>query len=185
MNSTWYSPEDSFTLAKQFWQHTGLGLSSRFAEYCLSLLPDEPSSPTTPLSPSFPRPSKGGNRHYSNKSLSNGSATLNSVIPTQIPPASTETLTKGHNIYPEERYGRNLSISSASAAKRVVRRRIAGVLVKDTVATDLPAQDVDKELEIGPSTRGVESVSEDDVYYNPIKYYSCLVFKDYIIVILR
>ena len=87
-------PEDSFPLAKQFWQHTGLGLSSWFAEYCLSLLPDEPSSPTMPLSPSFLRPSKGGNRHYSNKSLSNGSATLNLVIPTQIPPAFTETLTK-------------------------------------------------------------------------------------------
>ena len=160
-------PEDNFPLAKQFWQLTGLGLSSRFAEYCLSLLPDEPGSPTTPLSPSFPRPSKGGNRHYSNKSLSNGRATLNPVVPAQIPPASTEILTKDHNIYLEERYGRNLSISSASAAKRAMRRRIAGVLVKDTVATDLPAQDVDNELEIGPSTRGVESVSEDDVYLYP------------------
>ena len=36
-----------------------------------------------------------------------------------------------------------------------MRRWIAGVLVKDTVATDLPAQDVDKELGIGPSSRGV------------------------------
>ena len=65
------------------------------------------------------------------------------------------TLTKDHNIYLEERYGRNLSISSASATKRAMRRWIADVLVKDTVATDLPAQDVDKELGIGPSSRGV------------------------------
>lgn len=161
-------PEDTFSIAKQFWQHTGLGICSRFADYCLSMLPDEPSSPIAPSSPGLARPSKGGNRHYSNKSLSNGTGTNKSpVIPTQVPSAvaAAEALTKDHSVYLEERYGRNLSLSSASSAKRVLRRRIAGVLIKDTATPDLPIQE--EEMEIGPSTRGVSTLSEDDVYLYP------------------
>lgn len=139
------------------------------------MLPDEPSSPVTPTfaSPGLVRPSKGGNRHYSNKSISKSNGTSKSpVIPSQIPAvaAAAETLTKDHSVYLEERYGRNLALGSASAAKRAMRRRIAGVLLKDTPTSnsDLPAQDADEEgVEIGPSTRGVESVSEDDVYLYP------------------
>ena len=33
-----FFPENHFSLAKQFWQHTGLGISSRLAERCLSVL---------------------------------------------------------------------------------------------------------------------------------------------------
>lgn len=132
------------------------------------MLPDEPSSPIAPSSPGLARPSKGGNRHYSNRSLSNGTGTNKSpVIPTQVPSAvaAAEALTKDHSVYLEERYGRNLSLSSASSAKRVLRRRIAGVLIKDTATPDLPIQE--EEMEIGPSTRGVSTLSEDDVYLYP------------------
>ena len=31
-------PADAYPTAKQFWQHTGLGISSRRAEHCLALL---------------------------------------------------------------------------------------------------------------------------------------------------
>ena len=48
-----------------------------------------------------------------------------------------------------------------------MRRRIAGVLVKDIATIDLLVQDTDEVTEVGPSIRGVKSVSEDDVYLYP------------------
>ena len=39
-------PADAFPLAKQFWQHTGLCISSRRAERCLSHLGEDPADPS-------------------------------------------------------------------------------------------------------------------------------------------
>lgn len=160
-------PPDIFPIAKQFWQHTGLGVSSRFAEHCLSLLPtgDRQSPPTSPtLSRS---PFRISNKHYSVKQpaawIPSGAASK--LSSTDIP---SDTLSKDQSTYLEERYGRNLPLSAAAFAKRALRRRIAGVLVRDNVQ-DGPqgpcagAQDV----EIGPSSRGVQDVSEDDVFLHP------------------
>lgn len=147
-------PPTAFPLAKQFWQHTGLGISSRLAEKSLITLPDE-SKPTIP-SASRP-PSKPSNRHYSAK-------------PCRSPPVSptinaTEGLNGDHSAYLEERYGRNLPIESAAAGKRAMRRRIAGVLVRDSPSDW--SQAGKKDTELGPSTRGVSEVTEDDVYLYP------------------
>ena len=38
-------PSDAFPLASKFWQHTGLGISSRLAERCLNLIPP-PKAPS-------------------------------------------------------------------------------------------------------------------------------------------
>lgn len=166
-------PADIFPIAKQFWQHSGLGVSSRFAEHCLSLLPAQdrqnPYSPTSlPNSPPLPRsPFRGSNKYYSVKQpaawIPSGSVSKppSTVIPSDV-------LSKDQSTYLEERYGRNLPLSAAAFAKRALRRRIAGVLVRDNVQ-DGPqgpcagAQDV----EIGPSSRGVQDVSEDDVFLYP------------------
>jgi cystathionine gamma-synthase len=81
---------------------------------------------------------------------------------------SQDILSKDQSIYLEERYGRNLPLSAGSYAKRAMRRRIAGVLVRDNWE-DCPngpcagAHDV----EVGPSHRGVKDVTEDDVYLLP------------------
>ena len=159
-------PADIFPIAKQFWQHSGLGISSRFAEHCLSLLPGQEkqnlqSSTSPPGSPTLTRvPFRASNKHYSVKQ------------PTVSQPSSTVTpsdvLSKDQSTYLEERYGRNLPLSAAEFAKRALRRRIAGVLIRDNVQ-DGPqgpcagAQDI----EIGPSSRGVQDVSEDDVFLFP------------------
>ncbi|KAG6830377.1 hypothetical protein H0H92_001014 [Tricholoma furcatifolium] len=159
-------PSDSFPVAKQFWQHTGMGISSRLAERCLSMLPDDvthakPSS-SPPIAPRFP--GKAFNKHYSVKSLSR---------PTSPPLAKPidfreETLETDHSVYLEERYGRNLPISFAADAKRALRRRLAGVLIHDT-QDDLRAAPAagEKDLVVGPSSRGVANVTEDDVYLYP------------------
>ena len=154
-------PSDAFPVAKQFWQHTGLGISSRLAEHCLAMLPDEtrPTSPTLPSPPAFAKRS-GSNRHYAKQSSLVSS-------PSSTPPAEaiSEDLSADHVTYLEERYGRNLPVDSAASAKRAMRRRIAGVLVHDT--PNVWSQAGDQATEVGPSTRGVREVSEDDVYLYP------------------
>ncbi|KAH7909622.1 pyridoxal phosphate-dependent transferase [Hygrophoropsis aurantiaca] len=167
-------PSDLFPVAKQFWQHTGMGISSRLADHCLSLLPDEHSPSHTPLpsSPISPKPTfRTPNKHYSVKhspktpSLGE-SRTPAFILQAQLNPS--EPLSKDQDTYLEERYGRNLPLSAGTYAKRALRRRIAGVLVRDN-ADDGPggpsagAQDA----QTGPSSRGVQDVTEDDVYLYP------------------
>ncbi|TBU43878.1 PLP-dependent transferase [Dichomitus squalens] len=164
-------PKDAFPLAKQFWQHTGLCVSSRLAERCLAMLKEDVTSPASPKSPTTPSsraPVKPGNRHYAAKGFTNKSppttpsATQTRFTSTDIPEPSAELLNKDHITYLEERYGRNMPLSSAAAAKRALRRRIAGVLVRDTPSDWSTAGG--QEAQLGPSTRGVEGVTEDDVF---------------------
>jgi cystathionine gamma-synthase len=157
-------PSETSLLAKQFWQHTGLGISSRLADHCLSLLPADP--PTSPVlsSPTSPRavPFKALNKHYSVKRTPQ-SPPLGSALPSS--PNPQDVLSTDQSTYLEERYGRNLPVTAGPYAKRALRRRISDVLVRDSLE-DSPqgpragAQDV----EVGPSRRGVKNVTEDDVY---------------------
>ena len=79
-----------------------------------------------------------------------------------------EGLEPDQNFYVEERYGRNLPVSYAASAKRAIRRRIAGVLIRDS-GSDCQGEPCagNKNLELGPSSRGIAEVSEDDVYLFP------------------
>ncbi|KAL7277119.1 hypothetical protein ACG7TL_008964 [Trametes sanguinea] len=162
-------PGDQFPLAKQFWQHTGLGISSRLAERCLSLLQQQSGGLDSPPPTNGRPPVKPGNRHYSAKSMGKSPPSSPSTIHARyggsIAEQSAEMLSKDHLNYLEERYGRNMPLESAGAAKRAMRRRIAGVLVRDTPNDWSTAGD--KGVALGPSTRGVEGVTEDDVFLYP------------------
>lgn len=155
-----FFPPQFWPLAKQFWQHTGLGISSRYADKCLGyIITDGSQCPRPELS----RPlSKPGNKHYAKKSISNTATS---------PPSSlkdTEDFEDAHSTYLEERYGRNLPVDAAAVAKRTLRRRIAGVLIRDPHDSLLPTSPIRECPEkVGPSSRGVESVSEDDVWLFP------------------
>ncbi|KAH7886868.1 pyridoxal phosphate-dependent transferase [Phlebopus sp. FC_14] len=167
-------PPEIYPIARQFWQHTGLGISSRLAEHCLLLLPNhdsqQPQSTSSPpQSPILPRPSfKALNKHYSVKHVARSPSFGESRSLVTPSSSQSESLTKDQNTYLEERYGRNLPLSAGSYAKRALRRRIAGVLVGDNL-DDGPqgpcagAQD----MEIGPSSRGIQDVAEDDVFLYP------------------
>lgn len=152
-------PEGIFPLAKQFWQHSGTGISSRLAERCLSLVQEDTSPPQTPTS-RFP----SKNKHYAARS-SKSSTDYGSIT---SPKKTSENLGQDETVYVEERYGRNLPVASASAAKRALKRRIAGVLVRDN-SSDCPGGPCAgvPEAAVGPSTRGVADVSEEDVYLFP------------------
>jgi len=142
-------PADKVQYARPFWQHTGLGISSRYAEHCLSLLPEEAvaASPTIYAKPKF------AHRYYSVKGKRQS-----------LPPAPNDTLGDDHSTYLEERYGRNLPQDAAAFAKRALRRRIAGVLLRDEAADWGIVGSPNSELR--PSTRG-PGVTEDDVYLYP------------------
>ena len=153
-------PADSYSIAKEFWQHTGQGISSRLAEKCLSLWPDDGQlvQRSSPVSSRFP--SRGHNRHYSAVKIPSS--------PTSVPSSPViEDLSKDHSVYLEERYGRNLPIAAAAFAKRILRSRVAGVLKENSSGCQSDPYTEQKDLPVGPSTRGVAEVAVDDVYLYP------------------
>jgi cystathionine gamma-synthase len=140
-------PSNYFHIAKQFWQHAGTGISSRLAEQCLSFL-SPPSSPTTKF------PSK--NKHYT---VSPGSSTIYSKE------SSEEKLGRDEGLYVEERYGRNLCLSSAVSAKRALRRRIAGVFDSHNPSVCPGIEQFTDKVSLGLSR--LTKVTEDNVYLFP------------------
>ncbi|CAK5269760.1 unnamed protein product, partial [Mycena citricolor] len=150
-------PEQAFGFAKQFWQHTGLGISSRLAEHCLSLLPVETTFVPNGLQHT---PRRAYNKHYSAKAKPSS--------PTESVGRNIDDLSLDHSMYVEERYGRNLPLSAAATAKRALRMRIAGVLVRDAPLESSDALDNgDKNADVAAVGRGVDGLSEDDVFLYP------------------
>ncbi|KDQ32018.1 hypothetical protein PLEOSDRAFT_1074412 [Pleurotus ostreatus PC15] len=142
-------PTNAYPIAKQFWQHAGLGISSRLAEFCLSGLAESSTPPKSPEATArFPL--KPSNRHYSVK-----------------PPAKEELaadkLDSDHSTYLEERYGRNLPREHGMNAKRALRRRIAGVLANDSPECSRAGE---QDVATTVSSRGAD-VTEGDVYLLP------------------
>ena len=137
-----------FKVAKQFWQHSGDGVSSRRAEFCQQELEDgllvEKGLPEEVLG----RPAKGPKR-YSRVPTDKGSKPLSPAIP-DGPDASR---------FVEERFGRNLGVEFVVNAKLAVRRRIAGTLRSNVVLSDAIALSREGGRE--------EGFTEDDVYLYP------------------
>jgi cystathionine gamma-synthase len=153
-------PSDCYPIAREFWQHTGQGISSRLADKCLSLWPHD-SSTIQPSPGSSRFPSRGHHRHYS--------VPCKPCSPTSDSPSSPiiDNLSKDHSVYLEERYGRNLPLAAATFAKRVLRSRVAGVLKEKSSNCQSEPCTEQKDLLTGPSTRGVAEVAVDDVYLYP------------------
>jgi cystathionine gamma-synthase len=143
-------PADAFPIAKEFWQHTGQGVSSRYAEKCLSLLPEEAKKIPQPAAQRVVNKRYGAKKSPTTANFGKG-------------PTSQED--DVNTTYLEERYGRNLPVAEAAFAKRALKRRIAGVLLCDV--PDCQGQAGQEDLAVGPSTRGVKDVSDGDVYLYP------------------
>lgn len=157
-------PKEFASVAKQVWQHSGNGISSRRGEFCLRALEDgflveKKSAASESLSQ---RPCKGPRRYQGKGSLSGISRGSSASTPT---PAESPSATNGaedgrdYAQFIEERFGRNLSTALAEQAKVAVRRRIAGVLTADA---ELP-----EALEAASAEGRVSGISEDDVYLYP------------------
>lgn len=159
-------PLDTKDLAKAFWQHTGYGISSRMAEYCLLQLEsvarlDDSHDPNV-SSNTWTKPLKRNpykNRHYA-KDITFGKVTPPSAPATPTLP-ETEDLTQDQMLYLEERYGRNLDISFAGRARIALRRRIAGTLRENVSINEALLS------EPGNTVRSQKGLDESDVYLCP------------------
>ena len=155
-------PKNLWPVAKQFWQHTGEGISSRRAEYCQRAFDDGflvlSSSP-----PSTPRVAKGPKRY---QRLSVDNTSLNGNGSNGVKEDHT---TKSHDLpdsaqFVEERFGRNLDVTLARQAKLAIRKRIAGSLTSDADLPDSLSALIDERK---VRNRDVPGFSVDDVYIYP------------------
>lgn len=147
-----FSPK-AFSYAKQYWQHSGDGVSSRRAEFCHSLLSQGLLVPDDSHRRS-PKPSarqKHGPRRYQRK-ISTDDTNTDWSVKEPLPDAEESAR------FLEERFGRNLDISLAERAKAAIRRRIAGTLTHHVDLAKHPLPEAE------PSTRGI---GEDDIYLFP------------------
>src|SRR5258706_956820 len=185
-------PSNSFHIAKQFWQHTGLGISSRYAAHCIELLANEgrKTIPTQAIAPKIPSPTVDTFSVISGKSPRTRHYRANSgKAPTFVSkgtPGEDQGNGETAETYLEERYARNLPISAVAEAKRALRTRIASVLVRNDklcsgvqngtlqFSGDISSVDGGSLLPsaAGKSsnegvTRGLSGVTESDVYLFP------------------
>ncbi|KKA29290.1 hypothetical protein TD95_002520 [Thielaviopsis punctulata] len=162
-------------LAKQYWQHSGDGVSSRRAEFSYDLLTaglfklaspkSAPSSPTAPVSaappaaPSSPAPiSCRGPRRYQKR-------TDSSAPKSPSPPADEVDQAVESFHFLEERFGRNLDLSLVSRARSAIRRRIAGAVACESTSVEPPA--AAEPAPVHNNTRGIKNLHENDVYLYP------------------
>ncbi|KAG6001364.1 hypothetical protein E4U21_004414 [Claviceps maximensis] len=153
-------PEHAYLLARQYWQHTGDGVSSRRAEFCHSLLKDgllilESGVETIHDIPT--RATKGPRRYQRaglDEQCTDGTKTTLQVLAnTEEPQESSRFL--------EERFGRNLDLILLERAKSAIRRRIAGSLVQDlNLETHVSTI-------VASNSRGLQDLCESDVYLFP------------------
>ncbi|KAL1851777.1 Cystathionine gamma-synthase [Paecilomyces lecythidis] len=150
-------PKQYASVAKQVWQHSGNGISSRRSEFLLTALQDgylvEEHSPNAPEKP---RRLHKGPRRYQTKDSFDATSTKEPGSP---PPTNGVREGREYAQFIEERFGRNLNLSLADRAKLAVRRRIAGSLTADV--------DLSEALEKSPSDGRVAGLSEDDVFLYP------------------
>ncbi|KAI1751134.1 pyridoxal phosphate-dependent transferase [Xylaria castorea] len=159
-------PQDIFPIAKQYWQHSGDGVSSRRAEFCHGLFRDgllvlDDRSPS-PRSSQQQKLRRGPKRYQRAASIdetdgTNGHGTNGKPSP---PPEELADSIESSRFL-EERYGRNLDVSLVENAKSAIRRRIAGVLTTDLdlASKSLPVME--------SNARGVSNLQEHDIYLTP------------------
>ncbi|ROT37924.1 cystathionine gamma-synthase [Sodiomyces alkalinus F11] len=155
---------ESYPVGKQYWQHSGDGVSSRRAEFCRSLVQEGllclwTSTLTSSQSPKNPC---RGPRRYQRASVD--------ILPSPAGNGNSRSLgTDGQSAnealesmrFLEERFGRNLDISLVERAKSAIRRRIVGTMAVDIEAT------VDSLPPLTSNARGFANLQESDVYLFP------------------
>lgn len=161
-------PKDLFPVAKQYWQHSGDGVSSRRAEFCHGLFQEgllvEYNS-LQPISIGLQKACRGP-RRYQRASIDKTSSKMqrDGPGPTGVDhqPASHPPQEARESVqFLEERFGRNLDVSFVENAKSAIRRRITGSLTGEIDLSTKPSSKMSSNM------RGVVELSEDDVYLYP------------------
>ena len=148
-------PQEHFSIAKQFWQHTGEGISSRRAEFCHTLF-REGFLVDAESASDLERSCKGP-RRYRKVSTAEKTNEHDNVTTQNV--AAWETL--DHDRYLEERFGRNLEMTFATRAKSQIKSRIAGCLARVNQAKSCTTSTN------GDTADSSITVSESDIYLYP------------------
>ena len=177
-----FYPTVEYPVAKQVWQHTGQGVSSRRAEFCLQALRQGVLTEAAAHSPQASHQdifskSKGPKR-YQRGTSNNTNSLPDDHHETQTNGVNATTTVNGTNgetldyaQFIEERFGRNLNAELASKAKLAIRRRIAGCLIDnadldEALHSSESAQQKTEQEQKVPEAQ-YRNVSEDDVYLFP------------------
>ena len=154
-------PQEVQPLAKQYWQHTGDGTSSRRAEFChglfkSGLLTSSQGSPKVAngFASGAARPSRGPKRYQRTGSIDGITAPSSKAPAVQAPEESQES-----SRFLEERFGRNLDLGLVDKAASAIRRRITSTLSGEMDLLDGPLPSFE-----ASNTRGVQSLQESDVF---------------------
>ncbi|KAI5961258.1 STR2 [Candida pseudojiufengensis] len=134
-----FFPHNLFPLAKNYWQHSGEGISSRMGEYVLKEL-FEKDKDVIGLRGNLKQELQAQKIQLKSPSITASRASGTGV---------NEDVEKEFNTFIEQKYGRVLDFKFAKEAKRALRRRISG------------------EIEQGCNHSGSRLVDESDVYLFP------------------
>ena len=153
-------PKNTFSVAKQYWQHTGDGISSRRAEFCHNLfrqgaLVDEAIRDGVSKSPTTSK----GPRRYQRGSVDTIPHVSKNTQESPVNAMDSEIQETAQFL--EERFGRNLDISFIEPAKSAIRKRIAGSLTGDEDQAKMPSPRSSENM------RGVTGLDENDVLLYP------------------
>ncbi len=150
-------PKALFPIAKQYWQHSGDGVSSRRAEFCHGLFQEGLLVEATPLRPTSNGFHKGP-RRYQKDPIDIASSNHGSGEESPHHPINGAAENHESSQFLEERFGRNLDVSFVDEAKSAIKRRIAGSLIEETDSSATPH----------PTTPSkMRGVAEEDVYLYP------------------
>uniref|UniRef100_A0A0L0P577 cystathionine gamma-synthase n=1 Tax=Candidozyma auris TaxID=498019 RepID=A0A0L0P577_CANAR len=137
-----------FPLAKQYWQHSGEGISSRMAEYVLRELFQNEEKDQARLR-------SRNKQELQAQSIQKKSPSITASIRSNSR-GQNEEADKEFNTFIEQKYGRVLDLKFAKEAKLALRRRICGKADKSH----------NQEEEMDKARRG-KFLSETDVYLYP------------------
>ncbi|KAJ2902289.1 Cystathionine gamma-synthase [Zalerion maritima] len=165
---------EAFPLAKQYWQHTGDGISSRRADFCHKLLKEgslavvgssivsaSNSRTSTPGEMVLPSKAAKGPRRYQRQShpQTHSKASIDKPPSPPRDRAAAEVVDESSQFL-EERFGRNLDLSLVTRAESAIKRRIAGALrhEDDVLSHTEPLPS------ISTNSRGIDNLRESDIY---------------------
>ena len=157
-------PKELFPIAKQYWQHSGDGVSSRRAEFCHGLFQEGilvDQKTLQPTSNGYGKSCKGPRRYQKGSIDKTSLKTHASQDGVETPHSNGTAENRESSQFLEERFGRNLDVSFVENAKSAIRRRITGSLMGEIDLATKPS------TEMTSNMRGVADLSEDDVYLYP------------------
>lgn len=162
-------PKENFALAKQYWQHSGDGVSSRRAEYCHGLYRDGllvASKVVKPVASGQENFRKGPRRYQRGGSIDKTSSSHTKAASLTVNAdlaAAKDAAEPGEGEqFIEERFGRNLNVAFAEHSKVAIRRRIAGSLTANVELAEAPKSVADT-----AQMRGISGLDVGDVYLYP------------------